>query len=67
MWQATEVGDDIFDVFRKFHYWLKKKRKLGDFEIIGTIVVVAKIVLSNIFHFLSCMGVGVKNTKHKTV
>ena len=44
---------------------LKKKRKLGDFEIIGTIVVITYTVLSNIFHFLSCMGVGVKNTKHK--
>ena len=45
----------------------KKKRKLGDFEIIGTIVVIDIHVLFNIFHFLSCMGVGVKNTKHKTV
>ena len=28
--------------------------------IIGTIVVITYTVLSNIFHFLSCMGVGVK-------
>ena len=46
---------------------LKKKRNLGDIEIIGTNVVILNIVLSNTFHFLSCMGVGVKNTKHKTV
>ena len=45
----------------------KKKRKLGDFETIGTIAVTCIVVPSNIFHFLSCMGVGVKNTKHKTV
>ena len=65
MRQATEVSDDIFDVFREFHEWLKKKSKSGNFEIIGTIADIHKIVLSNIFHFFPCMVVGVIKQSRK--
>jgi hypothetical protein len=65
--QAAEVGDDIFDIFREFHERLKKKSKLANFEIIGTIADIHQQVLSIIFQFFPCMGVGVVKTKQKTV
>ena len=43
----------------------KKKSKLGNFEIIGTIADIHITVLSNIYHFFPCMGVGVIKQSRK--
>ena len=43
------------------------KSKLGNFVVIGTIVVIRYMFFPIVFHFLSCMGAEVIKTKHKTV